>query len=217
LRILDSKDPQDQEWLKDAPVFGQYLSDISRQTFEKVSEGLGRLGITYKHNPYLVRGLDYYCHTAFEFTTTDLGSQGAVLAGGRYDGLVTQMGGPPTPGVGWAMGIDRVALMMNGAPSQPRPIAVIAVGEEVMMAAFQLAMDLRKQGVMIEFPYTGNMGKRMKRADKVNACAAIFVGADEIAASQAMVRNLDTGDQNRVAFAALKDYLVDTFPTIKNH
>jgi histidyl-tRNA synthetase len=211
LRILDSKDPEDQKWVADAPLFDQYLSDASREAFDKVCRGLDALGIAYKCNPLLVRGLDYYCYTAFEFTTADLGSQGAVLAGGRYDGLVAQMGGPQTPAVGWAMGIDRIALMLTEPPPQARPIAVIAVGEEAMAPAFQLAMDLRKQGLIIEFSYSGNVGKRLKRADKVKACAAILIGMDEIAACQATVRNLDAGDQNLVAFADLKRYLMNTF------
>ncbi|MBX9805113.1 MAG: histidine--tRNA ligase [Alphaproteobacteria bacterium] len=211
LRILDSKDPQDREFIKDAPAFDAYLNDLSKDAFKKVCEGLENLGIPYKRNPHLVRGLDYYCHTAFEFVTTDLGSQGALLAGGRYDGLVAQLGGPETPGVGWAMGIDRIALMLEKAPSQPRPIAVIAVGDDVMAQSFQLAMNLRKDGIIVEFAYSGNVGKRLKRADKVNACAAILIGTDEIASSQATVRNLDTGEQNLVAFSALKDYLMSTF------
>lgn len=211
LRILDSKAPEDQNLTADAPVFSEYLSDLAQDFFTSVCGGLDLLGIVYKHNPLLVRGLDYYCHTAFEFTTTELGSQDAILAGGRYDGLVGQMGGPETPAIGWAMGIDRIALMVKEAPLQPRPISVIAVGDEVMEQAFQLSMILRKQGIMVDFSYSGNMGKRLKRADKANACAAILVGADEIAAAQATVRNLDTGEQNLVAFAGLKDYLVDTF------
>lgn len=211
LRILDSKDSQDREFIKDAPAFDAYLNDLSKDTFKKVCEGLEALGIPYKRNPHLVRGLDYYCHTAFEFVTTDLGSQGALLAGGRYDGLVAQLGGPETPGVGWAMGIDRIALMLETAPPQPRPIAVIAVGDEAMTESFQIAMNLRKEGVMVEFAYSGNVGKRLKRADKVNACAAILIGTDEIASAQATVRNLDTGEQNLVAFSALKDYLMSTF------
>ncbi|MDF3034050.1 MAG: histidyl-tRNA synthetase [Alphaproteobacteria bacterium] len=211
LRILDSKNPEDQKLITHAPAFDHYLSDTSREAFNKVCRGLDGLGIAYKRNPLLVRGLDYYCHTAFEFTTTDLGSQGTVLAGGRYDGLIAQMGGPETPAVGWAMGVDRVALMLDRVPKQPRPVAVIAVGEETMETAFQLTMGLRQQGVMVEFSYSGNVGKRMKRADKANACAAILVGTDEIATSQATVRHLDTGEQKRVAFAGLKDYLVDTF------
>lgn len=211
LRILDSKDPQDQELVKGAPGFDHYLNDLSLDNFAKVCKGLDALGIPYKRNPLLVRGLDYYCHTAFEFITTDLGSQGALLAGGRYDGLIAQLGGPETPGVGWAMGIDRIVLMLDQAPSPPRPIAIVAVGDETMEAAFQLTMNLRKQGIKVEFSYSGNVGKRMKRANKVNACAAILLGTDEIAAQQATVRNLDTGEQNLIAFAALKDYLVGTF------
>lgn len=211
LRILDSKDPQDKEWIGKAPRFDQYLSQTSKDIFSKVCAGLDRLGISFKHNPLLVRGLDYYCHTAFEFTTTDLGSQGAVLAGGRYDSLVSQMGGPETPGLGWALGIDRIALMLTDPPAQPRPVAVIAVGDEFMDHAFQLAMSLRNQHVRVELAYSGNVGKRLKRADKVNACAAILIGSDEIATGQATVRNLDDGEQKLVAFANLKDYLVDNF------
>jgi histidyl-tRNA synthetase len=211
LRILDSKAPEDQKLIAGAPTFAHYLSKDSQEFFDKVCRGLDLLGVVYKLNPLLVRGLDYYCHTAFEFTTTELGAQDAVLAGGRYDGLVGQMGGPETPAIGWAMGIDRIALMLNQTPPQPRPISIIAVGDDVMEQAFQLAMNLRKQGVMVELSYSGNMAKRLKRADKANACAAVLVGADEIATAQATVRNLDTGEQKLVAFAGLKDYLVNTF------
>ncbi|MGV8948248.1 MAG: histidine--tRNA ligase [Candidatus Paracaedibacter sp.] len=211
LRILDSKSPQDQEFVGGAPSFDHYISDLSKDFFDRVCKGLDALGIPYKLNPLLVRGLDYYCHTAFEFITTDLGSQGALIAGGRYDGLIAQLGGPETPGVGWGMGIDRIVLMLDQAPPSPRPIAIVAVGDETMEAAFQLTMDLRKEGIKVEFAYSGNVGKRMKRADKVNACAAILLGTDEITAQQATVRNLDTGEQKLIAFAALKDYLVSTF------
>jgi histidyl-tRNA synthetase len=211
LRILDSKAPEDQNLIADAPHFDQFLTPPSREIFAQVCRGLDALGIVYKLNPRLVRGLDYYCHTAFEFVTSDLGSQGAILAGGRYDGLLAQMGGPETPAVGWAMGIDRIALMIDHVPPQPRPIAVIAVGEDVKEPVFQLAMNLRKQGIIVEFSYSGNVGKRLKRADKFNACAAVLLGPDEISTAKATVRNLDTGEQNLVAFADLKDYLVNTF------
>lgn len=211
LRILDSKDPTDRELITNAPVFDDYLNDLSKDNFKRVCEGLDTIGVPYKHNVHLVRGLDYYCHTAFEFVTTDLGSQGALLAGGRYDGLIAQLGGPETPGIGWAMGIDRIALMLDVAPPQPRPIAVVAVGDDTLDQAFQLAMSLRRNGIMVEFAYSGNVGKRLKRADKANACAAVLIGADEMTAQKATVRNLDTGDQNLVAFTDLKDYLVTTF------
>jgi histidyl-tRNA synthetase len=211
MRILDSKDAHDQQFIVNAPTFDQYLSVESKNYFEKVCHGLELLGIKYKHNPRLVRGLDYYCHTAFEFISSTLGAQDAVIAGGRYDGLVAQMGGPEIPAIGWAMGIDRIALMINQVPSQPRPVAMIAVSEDVTEAVFQLVMNLRNQGIFIEFAYTGNIGKKMKKADKVNSCAAVLIGPDEISSSQATVRNLDTGDQKLVAFANLKDYLVDNF------
>lgn len=207
LRILDSKDSKDQEIVAHAPSFEVYLTDASREHFQKVCNGLETLGVSYCRNPRLVRGLDYYCHTAFEFTTTELGSQGAVLAGGRYDGLVAQMGGPETPGIGWALGMDRIALMLDQAPPQPRPIAVIPVGEEAVATCFHLAMELRHHGFVIEYAYSGNMGKRLKRANKVNACGAILIGADEVASAQATVRHLDTGEQNLVAFGKLNDYL----------
>ncbi len=113
LRILDSKDPGDRRLVADAPDFGEYLNQKSRDFFSAVTEGLERLGIAYRLSPRLVRGLDYYCHTAFEFTTTHIGAQGTVLGGGRYDGLIELMGGPPTPGVGWAAGIERMAMMLE--------------------------------------------------------------------------------------------------------
>ena len=211
LRILDSKDPKDQELLVNAPSFTSYMSKLSCEIFEKVCEGLELLQIKYIHNPRIVRGLDYYCHTAFEFTTGELGAQGALIAGGRYDNLVAQMGGPPTPGIGWGLGIERVALMLGDLPPVNRPVAVIATGEDVMAPAFKLAMELRKQGLPIEFTYTGNMGKRLKQANKRNASAAIFIGADELSASQATVRDLNSGEQNLVAFSQLKAYLMDNF------
>jgi histidyl-tRNA synthetase len=112
LRILDSKDEGDKKILKDAPLLTGSLNAFSKERFEKIQEGLASLNIPFKLNPHLVRGLDYYCHTAFEVTTTELGSQGTVLAGGRYDGLVETMGGPSIPGVGWGGGIDRLAMML---------------------------------------------------------------------------------------------------------
>ncbi len=121
LRILDSKDPGDRTILEDAPVLTDCLNEASQAFFAKVRAGLDALGIAYRVNPRLVRGLDYYTHTAFEFTTTELGAQGAVLAGGRYDGLVATMGGPDTPGIGWAAGIERLAMLLDGdaCPAAP--------------------------------------------------------------------------------------------------
>src|SRR5437870_2257169 len=130
LRILDSKDSADQRIAAEAPDFEQYLNEASREFFGRVRDGLDALGISYRLNPRLVRGLDYYTHTVFEFVTTDLGAQGTVLAGGRYDGLVEVMGGPAMPGVGWAAGIERLAMLIAEPPPATRAIALVPIGEK---------------------------------------------------------------------------------------
>ncbi|HML11384.1 MAG TPA: histidine--tRNA ligase, partial [Stellaceae bacterium] len=143
LRILDSKDPGDIRINADAPAFDRYLSDTSRDFFAEVRDGLDRLGIGYRLNPRLVRGLDYYTHSVFEFVTTDLGAQGTVLAGGRYDGLVKLMGGPEMPGVGWAAGIERLALLIDEPAKPARPIAIVPIGDEAVGTATDIAERLR--------------------------------------------------------------------------
>ena len=125
LRIFDSKQETDQRVARDAPAFADYQNAESRRFFDRVRAGLDRLGITYRLNPQLVRGLDYYTHTAFEFVTADLGAQGTVMGGGRYDGLVEMMGGPALSGIGWAAGIERLAMLIAEPPPPPRPIAVV--------------------------------------------------------------------------------------------
>lgn len=209
LRILDSKSPQDQEITANAPSFSDYLNDESKAFFEKVCSGLSDLGINYGLNERLVRGLDYYNHTAFEFVTHDLGAQGTVLAGGRYDGLMAQMGGPQTPGVGWAMGIERLALMLDPLPLGEQPVAVIPIGgDDMQHQAFLCAMSLRQAGVFVDVGFGGNVGKRMKRADKVNARLAILFGEDEFAIGKATVRDLMTGVQKLVELHHLIDYVL---------
>lgn len=207
LRILDSKDEGDRRLVAEAPLFGDHLNQASRDFFAAVTAGLDALGIAYTLNPRLVRGLDYYCHTAFEFTTDRLGAQGTVMAGGRYDGLVGMMGGSETPGVGWAAGIERLALLLGDAPAPPRPIAVIPVGAEAETAALKLAAELRGAGLVVELGYGGNVGKRMKRANKLNARAALLIGSDELARQAATLRDLDSGEQEEVPLAALKERL----------
>ncbi|HZT50513.1 MAG TPA: His/Gly/Thr/Pro-type tRNA ligase C-terminal domain-containing protein, partial [Stellaceae bacterium] len=150
---------------------------------------------------------DYYTHTAFEFVTTELGSQGAVLAGGRYDGLMGVMGGPETPGVGWAAGIERLALMIAEPPPPPRPIALVPIGVEGETLALKLAQELRRAGFAVDLGYSGNLQKRMRRADRIKARAAVILGEDELKRGQAAVRDLDSGEQAEVPLAALKDRL----------
>ena len=207
LRILDSKDPGDRALIADAPGFGQHLNQKSRAFFAAVTDGLGALGIAYELNPRLVRGLDYYCHTAFEFTTTELGAQGTVMGGGRYDGLMEIMGGPTTAGVGWAAGIERMAMMLAETPSARRPIAVVPVGAGAERPAAGIAERLRRAGFAVELGYGGNIGKRLKRADKLGASAAIILGEDELAKGEAGLRDLDSGEQTAVPLVELEERL----------
>ncbi len=153
--------------------------------------GSTQLGIAYRLNPRLVRGLDYYTHTVFEFVTTDLGAQGTVLAGGRYDGLVELMGGPAMPGVGWAAGIERLAMLIAEPPAVPRPVALVPIGEEAEALALRLAEDLRDLGLAVDLGYSGNVQRRMRRANRIGARAAVLLGEDELAKGVATVRDLE--------------------------
>jgi histidyl-tRNA synthetase len=207
LRIFDSKEESDRRVSLEAPAFDDYLNDDSRSFFADMREGLDRLGIEYRLNPRLVRGLDYYSHTAFEFVTSDLGSQGTVIGGGRYDGLFEMMGGPETPGVGWAAGIERLAMLIDEPPAPRRPVALIPVGELGKAAALRLAEELRGAGFPVDLGYSGNLARRLRRANKLNARAAVLIGEDEIGRGVVALRNLDTGVQSEVAIAELPSQL----------
>jgi histidyl-tRNA synthetase len=208
LRILDSKDEGDRRLLADAPVFTDYLNDASKAFFAAVTSGLAQLEIGFTVNPRLVRGLDYYVHTAFEFVTETLGSQGTVMAGGRYDGLIEQMGGPPLPGVGWAAGVERLAMMLARPQAAPRPIALVPVGARAEGEALRLAERLRDGDFPVELGYRGNLSRRMKQANKLNARAAVIIGDNELDRGVAAVRDLDTGEQEDVPLSALAERLV---------
>jgi histidyl-tRNA synthetase len=203
LRILDSKDPGDVRLNAEAPDFVAHLNEGSRTFFARVRDDLDGLGIAYRLNPRLVRGLDYYTHTVFEFVTTDLGAQGTVLAGGRYDGLVELMGGPAMPGVGWAAGIERLALLIVEPPAPPRPIALVPIGEAAEARALKLAEQLRDAGLVVDLGFSGNLARRMRRADRIGARAAVLLGEDELAKGIATLRDLDSGAQSEVALDAL--------------
>ncbi|MGH6948337.1 MAG: histidine--tRNA ligase [Kiloniellales bacterium] len=207
LRILDSKDRSDRKVVAGAPLFADFLNRASRDFYDEVKRGLDVLGIAYRENPRLVRGLDYYTHTAFEFVTDALGAQGTVLGGGRYDGLIELMGGAPTAGIGWAAGVERLAMLLKETPAAPRPIAIVPIGVEAEREALLLAERLRRGGFTVELTYSGNLGKRMKRANKIGARAAILLGGEELASRSAMVRDLDSGAQEQVPLDALADRL----------
>lgn len=207
LRVLDSKDAGDQAIIAHAPAFDDYLNETSQQFFNQVCRGLDALGIGYIRNQRLVRGLDYYCHTAFEFITTALGAQGTVLGGGRYDGLIGKLGGPETAAVGWAGGIERLAMLMADPAPLDRPFAVIPVGESAMIPALVLTQTLRKAGFSVDLGYGGNAGKRMARANKLHARFAVIIGDSELADHTVTVRDLDHGTQQTVAQDCLETWL----------
>ena len=207
MRILDSKDEGDQAVVVDAPRLQDSLNEASQSFFKDLCEGLTKLGIVFEHNINLVRGLDYYCHTAFEFKTSDLGAQGTVLAGGRYDGLVGQMGGPETPGIGWAAGVERLSLLLDDGAEAKRPIAVIPVGGKAESEAMVVTEMLRKKGYRVDLGYSGNLKKRMKRANRLNAVAAVLLGEDELTRNVGTLRNMDSGEQKEVSLETLEDHL----------
>jgi len=198
LRILDSKDEGDRAVLAEAPPLEESLNEPSRSFFSRVREGLERLGVNYETNPRLVRGLDYYTHTAFEFVTTALGAQGAVIAGGRYDGLVRAMGGPDVPGVGWAAGVERLAMLLPESPAAERSVAVVPIGDAAEVPAWELAQRLRREGVVVEIAYKGKPGQRMKRASKVGARYALSLGDQELARGVVKLRDMDGGAEEEV-------------------
>jgi histidyl-tRNA synthetase len=207
LRILDSKDEGDKRINAEAPSNADYLTPASREFFDGVRRGLDALGIAYEVNPRLVRGLDYYVHTTFEFITTELGAQGTVLGGGRYDGLSEIMGGPPLPAVGWAAGIERLAMLIDEPPEGRRPVAVVPAGDDAALPALKLAEELRRAGFVVELGYSGNMRKRLQRANKANARVAVILGETELARGAAVLRDLDKGEQEEVPLAELADRL----------
>jgi histidyl-tRNA synthetase len=207
LRIFDSKDERDRALLPEAPRLEEYLTPAAREFFAAVLRGLDDMGIAYHVNPHLVRGLDYYTHTAFEFVTNRLGAQGTVLAGGRYDGLIGELGGPPTPGIGWAAGIERLMMLASEPAPAPRPVALVPLGEAAERKALVLARALRRSGIAVELDYKGNMKRRLQRANKVNARAAVILGDNELAKGVAAVKNLDRGEQTEVPLDRLAEAL----------
>ncbi len=209
LRILDSKDAGDREIVAGAPTLHDYFNDASAQHFARVKAGLDSLGIAYRVSEKLVRGLDYYSHTVFEITTDQLGSQGTVLAGGRYDGLVKTMGGPEVSGIGFAAGVERlVALQGDAQDVQHGPLAaIIPMGEAAEDEAWKLAQQLRLQGLSIDIAYKGNAKKRFERADKVKAKFAVILGEDELKNGQLTLKNLESGAQETLPRAAMMEKL----------
>ena len=207
MRILDSKDPRDRPIADSAPDIDAYLTDEARAFFEAVTAGLDAAGVAWERNARLVRGLDYYRHTAFEFVTDRLGAQGTVLAGGRYDGLIGSLGGPETAGVGWAAGVERLAMLLGEPAAATIDAVVVPMGAEAEARATGIVADLRRAGVAVEMAYKGKMKARMAKADALGARFAIIIGDDELAKGVAAVKTLGAGTQAEVAFTDLAEAL----------
>ncbi len=218
LRILDSKNPATQALLDGAPSLADYLDDESREDFARLRQLLDAAGLAYQVNPRLVRGLDYYNKTVFEWVTDRLGAQGTVCAGGRYDGLVEQLGGKATPGIGFAMGVERLLLLLSEtgqsmAASNDADVYVVAVGEDAALAATAAVETLRDQlpgSRLVQHLGGGSFKSQMKKADKSGARLALIWGEDEVNSNTCAVKNLrGEGGQERVAVDALGGYLRD--------
>ncbi len=207
LRILDLKDAADRRIVDDAPTIAAYLTEPAATFYARLKAHLDRFGVPFRENPRIVRGLDYYGHTAFEFVTNKLGAQGTVMAGGRYDGLVEEMGGPATPAVGWAAGIERLAMLLDAPPPAPVTVAVVPIGEHAEAAALTVLQDLRNAGLRAEMAYRGNLRRRMERANRIGARAAVILGDDDIARGVAQVKDLATGEQEAVPMAEIAERL----------
>ncbi|MBW4621188.1 MAG: histidine--tRNA ligase [Cyanosarcina radialis HA8281-LM2] len=207
LRILDSKNQRTQEIARNAPSILDYLGTYSQQHFDRVQQLLTDLGIEYQINPRLVRGLDYYTHTAFEIQSDDLGAQATVCGGGRYDGLVGQLGGPDTPAVGWAIGIERLIMLLEELQSPPASTLdfyVVSRGEQAEAQALILAYKLRQSGFSVELDFSGSaFKKQFARADRSGAVACLILGEEEAASQSVKLKWMATREQQAIAQSEL--------------
>jgi histidyl-tRNA synthetase len=199
LRILDSKAHQDWPIADSAPPIDEFLTPEAADFFGRVTEGLDAADIAWERSPRLVRGLDYYRHTAFEFVTDRLGAQGTVIAGGRYDGLIEALGGPHTPAVGWAAGIERLAMMVGTPQSEKPAVVIVPLGPRAELRAQKILAGLRREGVAAEMAYRGNMKKRLGKANDSGAAYALIIGDDELDRGEAQLKDLASGEQRAVS------------------
>ena len=211
LRILDSKDPRDRPAADSAPDIDDFLTDEARRFFEQVTAGLDAAGVPWTRDARLVRGLDYYRHTAFEFVTDRLGAQGTVLAGGRFDGLIEALGGPHTPAVGWAAGIERLAMLIDPPEREAPAIAIIPQSQDQLSLAMELSALLRHRQVRIELAFSGNEKRRFERAKKTGAWHVLNVDSDPHQPNGALLRlrrlrppNLNEPSVRNALFRALR-------------
>ncbi|MCU0537034.1 MAG: histidine--tRNA ligase [Hydrococcus sp. Prado102] len=221
LRILDSKDEITQKIAQNAPQIVDYLGDESRKHFDRVQHLLTNLSIDYQINPRLVRGLDYYTHTAFEIISDDLGAQATVCGGGRYDGLVRELGGPDTPAVGWAIGMERLIILLQQLQQSPAiapDFYLVSRGEKAESQALILAQKLRGAGFKVELDLSGSaFGKQFKRADRSGAAACLVLGDAEADNNTVQLKWMATQEQQAIAQAELFSDLENLKQEIKRH
>src|SRR2546426_99695 len=212
LRVLDCKEEACREATRGAPSILDYLCQDCRDHFETVQQLLRDSGVDYKLNPRMVRGLDYYCRTTFEWTSDRLGSQNAVAAGGRYDGLVEDLGGPPTPGIGFAMGVERLVLLLGAKESRqaPRPdLYVACVGSAARSWVIPAVHKLRQKGISVEMDgEERSLKSQMRRADKLKAQFVLIMGDEEIKTGKGILRHMDTKEQLEVSLRGLEEALL---------
>ena len=209
LRILDSKNERARQIVSDAPMLSDYLNDASKAHYDLLISALDKANIAFKADPLLVRGLDYYCHTAFEFITNDLGAQGTVLGGGRYDGLSEMLGGPHLPSVGFAAGIERLALLGDDVPLEATDVIMIVMDKELEAEGFALATTIREAGLSVDIPFSGNISKKLKRADKIGARHAVLLGSQEFNNQEVQVKSMQTGETITLSLDALVTSLTE--------
>ncbi|MBR0126975.1 MAG: histidine--tRNA ligase [Firmicutes bacterium] len=213
MRILDCKSPIDQELVKDAPMMLDYLCDDCKEAFEQLKANLDAFGIKYVVNPKIVRGLDYYTKTAFEFVTTKIGAQGTVCGGGRYDGLVAEIGGPDTPGVGWGMGKERILMTMEACGVEiPEPqetdVFIAFMGDKAKAFALKLMHDLRLAGVAVQMDVMGrNFKNQFKYANRTGAAKTVIIGENELNEGKLQIKDMESGEQREVPIDSIMDEL----------
>ncbi len=209
LRVLDCK--VDADKFSDSPVMLDHLCGPCKQHFETVEGGLKKLGSSFEVNPRLVRGLDYYTRTTFELVMSHAGAQNTVAAGGRYDGLVQEIGGPATPGIGFALGVERTISLMDTDNLQvPRPsLFIAALGSDAVASVLPLIHALKSSGIRVETDYTGSSLKsQMKKSDKSGAAYTLIIGEQELKSGKAALRNMLTKEQNELALSNLQDEIM---------
>ena len=211
LRVLDSKDERDIKVVENAPMLIEHLDDESLEHFEKVKQLLLAAGISFEIDTKLVRGLDYYTHTTFEILSGSIGAQSALLGGGRYDNLISELGGKPTPGVGFAAGIERILLACENEnclnlSDEKIDAYFVAIDKELSHKVYELALLFRRKGLSIELDYAGRSVKaQMREANKLNAKFVVFIGGEEFENDKVRIKNMSTGDEQTIAITNVEE------------